>query len=622
MHSRNTILLAVLLTLTVQTALVFAFQNPVLDGQLNGADSYMRLHRVLHLYETGNWYDGFNLRTNAPYGELIHWTRPLDSILFAGAWIGSAVTEFPNALFIWGVLVGPALLITLAPIWSWGTRPLLGPGGFLLSFALFPLLGLLNATFRPGNPDHHGLIALFFLTLIAIFIRLSTGKPRVRIALAAGLVAGASIWVGVVEVFAATYFGTALALLWLWRGKPYDRYLSGYIIGLVVAITVALAIERPPSQWLSPFYERLSFVHWFVVVEVAVNWFVIRMLTRHLAIEASPRKQFVHRLATLTVVGALTLITVGLLFPPFFQAPMVDAGSPLLDQWLGYNLEFVSLWPVDRASAQLFFTKIGPTIIALGYMIWRWRAASAELRNLFAVLMLGYFFYLPLALNAIRWVSFVQALTLLPLVMVIVAVWRWEGALKFANQRIPLRSTAVTVVIFGPLFAAAIVAGTAPSQRPAESAPRSQAGAGAAPSQGHQRCDVPAISAYLDSAYEGTSEDDILFTYLNWGSEIIWRTPYNVVGAPYTNLASLTDTSKLFHATSDRDAADIVRRRGIDLFLVCVGSFEQYPNRTGVNLHNRMVNKRPPQWLEPVDLPADLAPTFRLYRVNTVALPS
>ena len=126
MHSRNTILLAVFITLAVQTIVVFAFQNPVLDGQMNGADSYMRLHRVLNLYEHGNWYDAFDFRTNAPYGDLIHWTRLLDSILFAGAWIGSAVTDFPRALFAWGVLIGPVLLLALVPIWSWG------PGGFLV----------------------------------------------------------------------------------------------------------------------------------------------------------------------------------------------------------------------------------------------------------------------------------------------------------------------------------------------------------------------------------------------------------------------------------------------------------------------------------------------------------
>ena len=70
MHSRNTVLLAIGITLAVQTIFLFVFQNPVLDGHLNGPDSYMRLRRVLHLYEAGNWYDAFDLRTNAPYGEL------------------------------------------------------------------------------------------------------------------------------------------------------------------------------------------------------------------------------------------------------------------------------------------------------------------------------------------------------------------------------------------------------------------------------------------------------------------------------------------------------------------------------------------------------------------------
>ena len=83
----------------------------------------------------------------------------------------------------------------------------------------------------------------------------------------------------------------------------------------------------------------------------------------------------------------------------------------------------------------------------------------------------------------------------------------------------------------------------------------------------------------------------------------------------------MTDTSKLFHATSDVDAAAIVHRRGIDLILVCTGSFEQYPSRNAINLHTRLVDQQPPSWLEPVDLPAQLALAFRLYRVESAALP-
>ena len=616
MHSRNTVLLAIIITLAVQTIFLFVFQNPVLDGHLNGPDSYMRLRRVLHLYEAGNWYDAFDLRTNAPYGELIHWTRLLDAILFAGAWLGSAVTEFPRALFVWGIFIGPALLLALVPIWSWGTRPVLGSGGFVITFALLPLLGLLNATFRPGNPDHHGLLAFFFLTLIAIFVRLASGQAQTRAALAAGLVAGTAIWVGIVEVVAATYVGSALALLWLWRGKPYERHLSAYVVGLVIAITVALVIERPPGEWLSPFYERLSFVHWFVAAAVALTWFAARAVTGIVAIGSG----YLSRFATLAVVGAISIAAIALVFPKFFEAPLVEAGSPVIDAWLANNIEFQSIWPVNLAAAQVFLAKIGPAIIALGFMIWRWRSAPVELRNVFAVLMLGYLFYLPLALNAVRWTSFVQALTLLPLVMTIVAVWRWEGAFSFANQRVRLRTMATTLVIFGPLFATAIVVGigSAQSDRTAQDHGGTVL---ASQAQRIERCNIRAISDHLARIYDGEASGEILFTYLFWGSEIVWRTPYDVVGAPYTNLASLTDTSKLFHATSDADAAAIVRQRGIDQILVCTGAFERYPNEEVANLHKRLVDRSPPPWLEPIELPAHLAPAFRLYRVNPETLP-
>jgi hypothetical protein len=229
MHSRTTLLLAILVLLVAQTVSALVSQTPALSGQLTGPDAYMRLHRVLQLYQDGGWYDALVLRTNAPFGEQLHWTRPLDIILFAGAWIGSAVTEFPRALWIWGIVIGPATLLLLVPIWSWGTRTLLGPGAFILSLALLVMMPVLNGVFLLGRPDHHGLLALAFLSMIAIFVRLATGPSETRIALVAGVIAGAALWVSVEAMAAAAYFGAALALLWVWRGESYGRHISYYL---------------------------------------------------------------------------------------------------------------------------------------------------------------------------------------------------------------------------------------------------------------------------------------------------------------------------------------------------------------------------------------------------------
>ncbi len=47
------------------------------------ADGYMRVLRVQRLLETGRWLDGLMPRSNYPFGEVLHWTRPMDLLLLA-----------------------------------------------------------------------------------------------------------------------------------------------------------------------------------------------------------------------------------------------------------------------------------------------------------------------------------------------------------------------------------------------------------------------------------------------------------------------------------------------------------------------------------------------------------
>ena len=80
----------------------------VLDGRLVGPDGYMRLLRVIELAQGGAWDDPISERSNAPYGEVLHWTRPLDVILLLGRGLGAVFTDFQTALLVWAALFGPA----------------------------------------------------------------------------------------------------------------------------------------------------------------------------------------------------------------------------------------------------------------------------------------------------------------------------------------------------------------------------------------------------------------------------------------------------------------------------------------------------------------------------------
>lgn len=606
MHSRTTLLLVILVLLVAQTISALVSQTPALSGQLTGPDAYMRLHRVLQLYQSGGWYDAIVLRTNAPFGEQLHWTRLLDGILFAGAWIGSAVTEFPRALWAWGIVIGPATLLLLVPIWSWGTRPLLNPGAFILSLALLVMMPVLNGVFLLGRPDHHALLALAFLSMIAIFVRLATAQSQTRIALVAGVIAGAALWVSVEAMAAAAYFGAALALLWVWRGEFYDRHISYYLVGLFAAMTLALIIERPPDQWLSPFYERISVVHWFLTAILVITWFSARAFAPRLPI-ASARTR---RVAVLVGLGAIAILAMVLVFPKFFQGPLVDFRSPTFDAWMAANTEVRPFWPIDRVSLSKFLANLGMAVIALAYIGLAWKSAAAARRNVFAILLLGYAVYIPLTLFQLRWASYAQELTLIPLALALVGVWQWNGAITIAGRAYPLRSLLVALIATAPFIAFALVAGTGNSAAQPGTTARAYPG-----------CDRIAISQHLSQVHSQGSPDDILFTYSFWGSELIWRTPYSVVGAPYGNTQSLLDTAQLFGATTDADAIEVVRRRGIDLILTCTGEIEnsQY-DRDPATFLSRLTTDRP-AWLAPVVLPEHLAPTFQLYRVQSGKLP-
>jgi len=74
----------------------------IMGGVLFGTDGYTRLNRVQFIYEQGAWNDSIYPRSNAPYGESIHWTKPMDLILLAGGIGLSVFVPFSTGLHVWG----------------------------------------------------------------------------------------------------------------------------------------------------------------------------------------------------------------------------------------------------------------------------------------------------------------------------------------------------------------------------------------------------------------------------------------------------------------------------------------------------------------------------------------
>ena len=121
--------------------------TPIKKYELADSDSYLRLLRVENLHEVGNWYDPVFLRINPPYGQTSHWTRPFDVLLLAGAIPIALFTDFESALFWWGVIISPVLLVTALIALQWSAKPVLsGDGPFFAGFIfVFQLITWLNS---------------------------------------------------------------------------------------------------------------------------------------------------------------------------------------------------------------------------------------------------------------------------------------------------------------------------------------------------------------------------------------------------------------------------------------------------------------------------------------------
>ena len=116
--------ISVLTLLAAQVWMAERNDGAVFRGELFDSDSYMRLVRVRNLMAGGDWHDRTIPRANAPYGHSLHWTRPLDVLLVAGATMLTPILGTANGLHQAGVWLSPLLhLETLSALFGWRQRP-------------------------------------------------------------------------------------------------------------------------------------------------------------------------------------------------------------------------------------------------------------------------------------------------------------------------------------------------------------------------------------------------------------------------------------------------------------------------------------------------------------------
>lgn len=581
------------IAILLQAAAILLGWTPYLGAErtLAGPDGYMRLLQVEALWSGGGWYGRLSPLTNAPFGEVLHWTRPFDLLLLACAWPLSAFVEPREALYLAGYFVSPLLQLVAVAVLVRGLIPALGAEVALTAGVLFCLQPVLRGVFMAAQPDHHSLQMLLFVAVFALTVRLAVAGPRPGQALLAGILGGLALWVSVEGLITLAVALLGLGIFWLGRGGAWGEAIRRLLWGFAAATTIAFLLDRPPAEWGAVEYDRVSVVHLTLALSMVLAW------------EAASRWP-VPRIAQAAGTAALAAMIMFVIFPRFFGGPFVDVDPRLPAEWSDWIGEAKPLWPTSPEVAARFFLDLGPLWVALPALVWSFRKGAAEGERNAAVLFLVLLAVLvPLGLSQERLAAYPEA--------VLAAPWAMGLAALFRASRLPLaaRAIAIPVGLTGHLFVAGHFHGVAEE--------------GGTLTPPRRSCDWAKIAPTIRELASVEGRRLTVLSYVHQGPEIVYRTGQAVVGSPFQrNHAGILDTHAALRSTDWAVPRRILAERGVDLVAVCRDGSEAERYRDhGDNLFRRALEGGEPAWLVRPPLPAGVGESFSLLLVKREEIP-
>jgi hypothetical protein len=581
----RTSVLSGLVVMAVQAAFLIIGSSGFLHGTLFDPDCYMHLQRALRMASEG-WQSALDPRVNAPDGYTIHWTALFDLLLVAGAmplrFLGMSL---PAALFVWGGLISPVLLIASLSVFAWGVRGRVDNAAFLWLAVLVFTQPQFSGAFIVGRPDHHSLVFGLLLAQIAWLYAFFDGRAKGPWALVAGALAGVQLCTSVEGLLTILMILAVLTLSWLLYGVRAMREAWLYLAACIAAAVVWLVWEGWRYLFL-PAYDRVSVVH---ITALGSGLLAIGILA------FGDRRGWLDRNARRWSVTAFLFASAAALtaavFPDFFLGPWPHL-DPAVVVWHRSISELQPLLPTDPRHVATFLAQFTAPLLSLPLVLNVLARGPREEKPVMLVSLVGMALFGVLALAQMRWSGEVQAAALLPWVLTTRRLMRSRVSLAWREVNVPLRSFALSGALLLQMIPTAL------ASRPANSADLV-----AAPGS-HMRtgCAWSRAIAALGKAVPG---DAVVMTSLWHGPEILWRTHLRVVGAPYEIPPALADTIA-FMDGDENTAQSIVLRRHVAYVLVC-------RNENAQGFAARLARGAAPAWLQPLPLDPELG-EFRLYR--------
>ena len=590
MSSVNKILV---LKLLIVILLFLAFKGGTLlyDSGINeltlvDTDCYMRLVRVEALYDTGTWFDNTIHRSNAPFGETLHWSKPLDLLLLAGAVPIALFVPFHSALFWWGYLISPLLMFVSVFALSWAARPLFGPHIRIFIALFFLCQTVLSMYFSFGRPDHHSLLLLLFIVQIGFILRiLSAAKKTSRYPYLSGGIAAIGMWISVETLVPIFWVAGTLVIPWIVKAKDNLQSVRRFFLSLSACSLLFLLMERPVGQLLTVEYDKISIVHLASFIGV---WLVLRFIPLYNG------KQKKWRFFSVIFLGGVTLFILNLIFPLLLKGPYAAVDPRIVPLWLSKVQEVQPLLLNDRMGIAKGIISLGSILWVLPYVLLPLlgkREVTIEWRFFnFGLLIFG-----GLALYQVRWSAYAELVMLFPMCCVLMMAFDKLQDVRNILLKSMSRVLVISAIALGHYILAYAALFPIPVTQPSPP--------------------VHALNTFLNRY----GAENIVLAWIDFGPQMLYETKHHVIATPYhRNSEGILYWYEVMGSNTDSDAHRLINQRSVSLIVLCPQEAEPPTSvewKAGDVFYSRLRLNQYPAWLRPVELPDELKNSFLIYEV-------
>lgn len=593
--------LACLLMLILIVATTFGPNHAALDGQFMDTDNYTRVARLAQFWQEGGWFDPRLHNVNPPDGHALHWTRPLDIVLLAGAIPLSVFLGFEKALFIWSTVVGPLAFAASLFVATWMMAPLIARKWLWLAAVIFIGQAAVMMTFRLGRPDHNILLALCYMAVIGCSLRILVEKAGTRHAILAALAASLGVWTSVEFLVPLAPVFAVFGIVWLFGHAHAAKVACLMSAVMTVLLPILLMIEKGPVRYFEVTYDQVAFVHVYMFGALTIAWALLAVGGNKISAN-SPLKRTILAALALAVSAAILLP----LAPGFFLSPLADVDPLYRTTRMDTIIEYQPLFTPDKgifyAIGRIIFF-LGVPLVGLPTAIYLLRKETGDRRSGWLLVAFGTASLMGMALMEAHWAAY-------PVIIAVPgATILGQYLMEKANASDRLgpivRPFAVLGITFGPMILGMLVLGLAP--------PRNVVVA-------FRECPITQLAPVLNNPNGLGASQKRIAAFVDLGPEILYRTGHAVFAIPNHRLQP--GYTQLYQLMLEPDLEAAKARLGemrADLVLICRSEGERkvyFKEPKPDAFYERLYRNSVPDFLKPVDLPPDLTEKFRLFEVQ------